>query len=144
VKANLQNQCTDANDHIYVIQWPVTNIKASFCARNLLTKFWYLKFWSGIIYNQLKETDSSFVMAALWYRAGHYIFALWFLSFCLSFVISSPNLSGRRGDAGLKCAARGSLQIQDAKNRHLGTMAQLRRALSTQLRHVSTIGKKTC
>jgi len=29
-----------------------------------------------------------------------------------------------------------------AKNRHLGTIAQLRRAISSQLRHVSTIGKK--
>jgi len=28
-----------------------------------------------------------------------------------------------------------------AKNRHLGTIAQLRRAMSSQLRHVSTIGK---
>jgi len=31
-----------------------------------------------------------------------------------------------------------------AKNRHLGTIAQLRRAISLQLRHVSAIGKKTC
>ena len=30
-----------------------------------------------------------------------------------------------------------------AKNRHLGTIAQLRRAISSQLRHVSTI-QKTC
>ena len=30
----------------------------------------------------------------------------------------------------------------DAKNRHLGTIAQLCRAISSQLRHVSTIGKK--
>ena len=37
--------------------------------------------------------DSVF-MAALWNRAGHYIFAQWFLS---SF-FSSPNLSGRRLD----------------------------------------------
>ena len=29
-----------------------------------------------------------------------------------------------------------------AKNRHLGTIAQLCRAISSQLRHVSTIGKK--
>jgi len=29
-----------------------------------------------------------------------------------------------------------------AKNRHLGTIAQLQRAISSQLRHVSTIGKK--
>ena len=51
----------------------------------------------------------------------------------------------RISDAGLKRAARGSLQIQDAKkvakNRHLGTIAQLRRAISSQLRRVSTIGK---
>jgi len=34
-------------------------------------------------------------MAALRSRCGHYIFALWFLSFYLSFYFcSSPNLSG--------------------------------------------------
>jgi len=33
-------------------------------------------------------------------------------------------------------------EIQDAKNRHFGTIAQLCRAVSSQLRHVSTIGKK--
>ena len=32
----------------------------------------------------------------------------------------------------------------DAKNRHLGTIPHLSRAISSQLRHVSTIGKKTC
>jgi len=32
--------------------------------------------------------------------------------------------------------------MQDAKNRHLRTIAQLCRAISLQLRHVSTIGKK--
>jgi len=48
-------------------------------------------------------------------------------------------------DAGLKRAARSSLKIQDAKkvtkNCHLGTIAQLCRTISSQLRHVSTIGK---
>ena len=34
------------------------------------------------------------------------------------------------------------VKIQDAKNRHFGTIAQLCRAVSSQLRHVSTIGKK--
>jgi len=29
----------------------------------------------------------------------------------------------------------------DAKNRHLGTIAQICRAISSQLRHLSTIGK---
>jgi len=45
----------------------------------------------------------------------------------------------------LKRAARGSLKIQDAKvakNRHLGTIAQICRAISLQLRHISTIEKK--
>jgi len=67
-------------------------------------------------------------MAALRSRCGHYIFALWFLSF---YLFSSPNLSGRRLDvchtsthgvalvriknAGMKYAARGSLKMQDAK-----------------------------
>jgi len=45
-------------------------------------------------------------------------------------------------NAGLKCAARGSLEIEDAKNRHLCTIAQLCRAVSSQLRHISTTGKK--
>ena len=70
------------------------------------------------------------------------------------FFFSSPNLSGRRLDVyhtsthgvGLKPAARGSLKMQDAKmspkNRHLGTIAQLCRAISSQLRHISIIGKK--
>jgi len=32
-------------------------------------------------------------MVALWYKAGHYVFAMWFLSF---YLFSSPNLSGPR------------------------------------------------
>ena len=36
------------------------------------------------------------IMAALWNRAGHYIFILWFLS--IFFFFSSPNLNGRRMD----------------------------------------------
>jgi len=42
-------------------------------------------------------SDHLLFMATLWYRAGHYFFALWFLSIYLSF-LSSPNLSGRRLD----------------------------------------------
>jgi len=45
-------------------------------------------------------------------------------------------------DAGLKRAARGSLKIQDAKIRHLRTIAQICRAISSQLGRVSTIGQK--
>ena len=59
----------------------------------------------------------------------------------VSFFSSSPNLSGQRldvchtsthgvalvriYDAGPKCAARGSLKMQDAKNRHLRAIVQL-------------------
>jgi len=86
-------------------------------------------------------------MAALRSRCGHYIFALWFLSI---FFYSSDVYHTSTHDvalvriynACLKCAARGSLEIQDAKNRHLRTIAQLCRAISLQLRHISTIGKK--
>jgi len=76
----------------------------------------------------------------------------------LSFFFSSPNLSGQRLDvyhtsthgvalvriwnACLKCAVRCSLKIQDAKNRHFGTIAQLCRAVSSQLSYVLTIVKK--
>ena len=45
-------------------------------------------------------------------------------------------------NAGLKCAAHGLLKIQDAKNRHMCTTAQLCQAISSQLSHVLTIGKK--
>jgi len=96
-------------------------------------------------------------MAALCNRAGHYIFALWFLSifFYLSFFYSSPNLSGRRLDvyhtwcgpsANLECrsegAARASMQMQDPKKSPKIAIPQLCRAISSQLRHASTIGKK--
>ena len=42
----------------------------------------------------------------------------------------------------LKCAARGSLEMHDAKSRHLGTIAQICRAISSQRSHVLTIEKK--
>jgi len=84
--------------------------------------------------------------------------------FLSSIFFSSPNVSRHRlhvyhtskhvlasvriSDAGLKRAACGSLKIHDTKklqkNRHLHTIAQLCRAISSELRHVSTIGKKTC
>jgi len=98
-------------------------------------------------------------MAALRSRCGYYIFALWFLSFCH---FSSPNVSGSRLDltilrhmvrpysANLECrsemcctrlaANAGPKKV--AKNRQLGTIPQICRAISSQLRHVSTIGKK--
>jgi len=90
-------------------------------------------------------------MAALWNTAGHYIFALWFLSFfllLLLLLLFSPSLnpSGRRVDvyhtsthgvalvriwnAGLKCAARGSLEIKAAKMTQKSPSAHHRTTLS--------------
>ena len=82
-----------------------------------------------------------FVMAALCNRAGQYIYLPCGFYLLSSFFFSSSNLSGRRlyvyhtsthsvalvriYNACLKCAARRSLKIQDAKNRHFGTIAQL-------------------
>jgi len=99
-------------------------------------------------------------MAALWNRAGHNNFALWCLLRLSFFFFSSPNLSGRSGclpyfytwcglSANLGCRsetcctrlAGNTGRKNDAKNRHLGTIAQLCLAVCLQLRHISTIGK---
>jgi len=97
-------------------------------------------------------------MAALWNKAGHYIFELWFISsFFLSFLSSPQRLQigcppyfntwcglSANLECSLQCAARGSLEMQDGKNRqkfavwapsHNVTIAQLCRAISSQLRH---------
>ena len=97
-------------------------------------------------------------MAALRSRCSHYIFVVYFLLLSFYLLFPSPNLIGRRldvyhtsthgvalvqiQDAGPNVAARSSLKIQDAKNRHLHTIEQLCQAISSQLRHLSTIGKK--
>jgi len=79
------------------------------------------------------------------------------VSFFLSF--SSPNLGGRRLDVyrtsthalsvNLECrsemccarVAKNTARKKSPKSRHLGTIPQLCRAISSQLRHISTIGK---
>ena len=88
-----------------------------------------------------------------------------FFFFLSSFVFSSPNLSRRRLDVchtstydvanGLsanfgcmseRCCTRlaeNTGRKKVAKNRHLGTIAQFCRAISSQLRHVSTSGKNS-
>ena len=91
-------------------------------------------------------------MAALWYRTGHYIFVCGFFFLLFLIAYSQPLDNGRlpyfHTCCGLnaKCAPRGSLKILDAKKSpeicHLRTIAQLCWARSSQLRHVSTIGKK--
>ena len=84
-------------------------------------------------------------MVALWNRADHYIFILWFLLLCI-FFISWPNLSRRRlnvchtsthgvalvriWNAGLKRAARGSLKYRTQKSRHKSPSGHHRTNLS--------------
>ena len=98
-------------------------------------------------------------MVALCNRADHYIFAMWFLLLSI-FFFSSPNLSSHRLDAYFytRCGPSTNSECRSEiccmrlagnagpkkspKIRHLGTIAQLYRAISSQLRHVSTIGKK--
>jgi len=46
--------------------------------------------------NHASTSSLKIIMVALWNRADHYIFALWFL--LAIFFFSSPNLSGRRLD----------------------------------------------
>jgi len=77
--------------------------------------------------------------------------------FLLLFFLSSPNLSRRRLDvyhtcthANLGCRsetcctglAANTRRKKSSENLHLGTTAQICRAISLQLRHISTIGKK--
>jgi len=100
-------------------------------------------------------------MAALSKRAGHYIFALQFF-FLLSFFFYRltsaiadwmstilphmmwPYCEFRMQVWNVLHAARWKYRTQkSAKIRHLGTIAQLCPTVSSQLRHVSTIGKKS-
>jgi len=100
-------------------------------------------------------------MAALWNMAGHYSFALWFFLSSSFYIFSLPNLSRPRldvyhtcthevalvriYDADLKCAERGSLKYRTqkiAKNSPSGLHRTTLSAVSSQLRHLSTIGKK--
>jgi len=101
-------------------------------------------------------------MVAVWNRADHYIFILSFvlLSFYLS--IFFPRLISAAADwmsailhtwcglsANLRCRsetcctrlAENTGRKRVAKNPHLGTIAQLCLAISSQLRHISTIRK---
>jgi len=99
---------------------------------------------------------------ALWNRADHYIFALRFLSFL--YLIFFPRLISATADwmstilrhmMWPQCEFR--MQVWNVlqaacwkyrtqkwckKNRHLSTIARICRAISSQLRHVSSIGKK--
>ena len=103
-------------------------------------------------------------MAALHSRCGHYILALCFFSSSSFFSFLASSQRSQSGclpyfytwcglSVNLECKfemcctrlARNTGSKNDAKNSHLDTIAQICRAESSQLRHVSTIGKnKIC
>ena len=105
------------------------------------------------------------IMTALWNRARHYIFILWFLLllpsssiFLFYIAYSQPSHIGYLPYFHTTCGLSANLRCRSerrctrhaanagpknvAKNRHLGTIPQICRAISSQLRHISTIGKK--
>jgi len=102
----------------------------------------------------------SIFMVALWNRADHYIFILWFISIYLSFfprLISAAEYIGCLPYFHTRCGLSANLECRSemcctrlAENTGrkkivicaVGTIAQLCLAISSQLRHVSTIGKK--
>ena len=104
--------------------------------------------------------SNSVVMAALCNRAGRYIFALWFLLpffprlisavadwmySCIPYFDTWCGLSANLRCRSERCCTRlaeNTGRKKLPKIRHLGTIAQLCRVTSSQLRHVSTIGKK--
>ena len=105
------------------------------------------------------EHQNPFFMVALCNRET----IIYFHAVVCSSFFSSPNLSRRRLDVchtsthgvalrvNLGCRsetccmrlAENSGRQKSSKTCHLGTIAQLCRAISSQLRHISTIGKKT-
>ena len=100
-------------------------------------------------------------MAGLRSRCGHYIFVLWFLLLlsvylfflaysqlsqigCLPYFHTWCGLSANLGCRSETCCMRLAENTgckKSPKIRNLGTIAQLCRAISLQLRHASTIGK---
>ena len=115
-----------------------------------------------ILARQSTSAAAFIIMAALRSRCGQYIFVLWFLlsSIYLLFFLaySQPSQIGCllyfhtwcglsanlecRSEMCCKRVAENTGSKKVAKNRYLGTVAQLCRAITSQLRHISTIGKK--
>ena len=108
----------------------------------------------------LLNCSSLIFMAALHSRCEHYILQLWFLSssffFFLTYsqrlqIVCLPYFHTWCGlSANLECRsemcctrlAENTGRKKLATNRHLRTIAQFCQAISSQLRHVSTVGKK--
>jgi len=118
----------------------------------------------GLLWSTYVIGQTVIFSSCLWlpYVIGQTIIFLpcdFYLSFFFLSFFSSPNLSGHTLDvyhtwcglsANLRCRFETcctrltghAVCKKVATNHHLGTIAQICRAISSQLRHVSTIGKK--
>jgi len=99
------------------------------------------------INGDFRSAFCSFITVALWNRADHYIFILWFLSSifgCLPYFDTWCGFSANlecRSETCCKRLAGNTGRKKVAKYHHLSTIAQFCPAISSQLRHLSTIGK---
>jgi len=123
------------------------------CSSNMKLWLWVDRF---VLSNELRifaSCFSSLIMAALHSRCGHYIFCRGFYFFCPRLISAVadwmstilPHMVWPWGEFRMKVwnvLHTAPWKYGTQKNRHLGTIAQLCRAISSQLRHVSTIGKK--
>jgi len=90
------------------------------------------------------EGQLQFFMAALWNRADHYIFALWFLNVYHTSTHGVALMQIKNAGLKLMCYTRlagNAGPKKSPKIRHLGTITQLCQATSSQRKHVLTIGK---
>ena len=85
VIALTETQSTDPNQSGLALPYPVLSTTGLLMDGELLSSYHF------------SDASTTLVMAALWNRAGHYIFALLFPSFFF-YLFSSPNLTGQRLD----------------------------------------------
>jgi len=117
--------------------------EVSFCILSSLLLSWVLDL-------VCRHWRAEVIMVVLCNRADHYIFMLWFVillssSFFPCLISAATDwMSAILPHMVWPLCEWNVLEIQDAKIRHLGTIAQLCQAISLQLRHISTIRKKTC
>ena len=133
---------------------PCLNVQVySLVSTTICCKFLFCTYLSIYL---LKNHKQSFFMAALWNRpfyfcpvvSSSFFYLLFFFAYsqpsqigCLPYFHTWCGLSANLGCRSETCYRR-LAENTGRKIRHLGTIAQLCRAISSQLRHVSTIGKK--
>jgi len=124
----------------------------TFC---FVTRQWCAPCFRVVLSVNKSNASCALIMATLCNKAGHYIFALWFFlllyssSFFLFFLCLTSAVRDWMSTILLhmvecrseSCCTQLAENAGPKKDRHLGTIAQLCRAVSSQLRHVSTVKK---